>query len=78
VTTVALFLNKRKNCLELRDNGEDPWSSGERRGLTWTWVRIPAYLKTRPKDGPLDGRKSNQKIKAFKWGLPHPDKDIFK
>jgi len=28
------------------------------------------YLKTRWKDGPLDGRKSNKKIKAAKWGKP--------
>ncbi len=28
--------------------------------------------KTTWKDGPLDGRKSNEKINAAKWGKPHP------
>jgi hypothetical protein len=29
------------------------------------------HLKTRWKYGPLDARKSNKKIKAAKWGMPH-------
>jgi len=38
----------------------------------WMWVQISASPeKTRWKDGPLDGRKSNKKIKAAKWGKHH-------
>jgi len=35
------------------------------------------HLKTRLKDGPLDGRKSNEKIKAAKWGKPHQKKNLW-
>jgi hypothetical protein len=28
-------------------------------------------LKTKKKDGPLDGRKTNEKIKTAKWGKSH-------
>jgi len=35
------------------------------------------HLKTGWKDGPLDGRKSNKKIKAAKWGKPHQKNLMF-
>jgi len=36
------------------------------------------HLKTRWKDGPLDGIKSNEKIKADKWGRPRQKKYLKK
>jgi len=35
------------------------------------WFKFRHHLKTRWKDGPLDGRKSNEKLKAATWGKPH-------
>jgi len=32
------------------------------------------HLKTRWKDGPLDGKKSNEKIKEYPNGASHPKK----
>jgi len=60
--------------------GEAPWSSGERRRLRiWPIVlgrgfNSRLHLKTRWKDGPLDGTESNEKIKAAKGGKPHQKK----
>jgi len=36
------------------------------------------HLKTRWKDGPLDGRKSNENIKGAKWSQPHQKIFFFK
>ena len=56
---------------------EAPWSSGEGQGLTIqamvlgrefeSWL----HLKTRWKDGPLDGRKIPKIIMTAKWGKSH-------
>jgi len=69
--------------VKIEKKWEPPWSSGEYRGLTILVMVIgrgfksQLHLKTRWKDGSLDGGKSNEKIKAAKWGKPH-EKIFFK
>jgi len=53
--------------VNVEDSQSEPWSLdvGSNPGFTY---------KTRWKDGLLDGRKNNEKIKAVKWGKLHTKK----
>ena len=64
--------------------GEAPWSSGERCGLTIQAMVLGRgfesrlHLKTRWKNGPLDGRKIMKEDKCSQMGQVTPKKNILK